>query len=240
MGKKSTREKLMDAAEVLFAERGFQATSVRAITQEAGVNLAALNYHFGSKAGLITEVFKRRIEPINRERLQLLHQFQSEAGDQAVSLEKIMEAFLAPALRISGKDLPATLFVKLMGRIHMEGSSLNSGGDDLNELRKSIMLNFREVFIIFHELLARALPHLNPEELLWRMSFNLGAMAHAMLMVHGQHPNPMLMVHERNPSPIEEVIIATGKTIRLTSENEEKVLKFLIRYTTAGSMAASE
>ena len=61
-----TRERLLDAAEVLFAENGFDATSVRAITTWADANLAAVNYHFQAKVVLITAVFERRIRPINR------------------------------------------------------------------------------------------------------------------------------------------------------------------------------
>ncbi len=229
MSKKSTREKLLDAAEILFAESGFETTSVRAITEKAGVNLAALNYHFGSKSGLIEAVFKRRIEPINQERLEMLQRFEAEAGDRPISLEKLMEAFLAPAIKVSGRELSAKLFIRLMGRIHMEGNSLDSGAEEMTETRRRIMLNFKEIFLVFRNLLSRALPDLDPEELLWRMSFNLGAMAHAMLMVHGKQPNPIV-----------EAINSPGSSVRLTSENEDKVLKFLIRYTTAGSMAASD
>ena len=229
MGKKSTRDKVLDAAEILFAEKGFDGTSVRAITEKAGVNLAALNYHFGSKSGLIEALFKRRIDPINKRRLEMLREFEAEAGISPVSLEKILEAFLAPALRVSGRNTSGSLFVRLMGRIHMEGNSLDSGAGGMSETRKKIMLNFKEIFLVFRNLLERALPDVDPEELLWRMSFNLGAMAHAMLMVHGKQPNP-----------IAEAINSSGSPVQLTSENEDKVLKFLIRYTTAGSMAASD
>ena len=120
MGKKSTRDKILDAAEILFAEKGFDGTSVRAITEKAGVNLAALNYHFGSKSGLIEALFKRRIDPINKKRLEMLREFEAEAGMNPVPLEKILKAFLAPALRVSERNTSGRLFVRLMGRIHME------------------------------------------------------------------------------------------------------------------------
>jgi AcrR family transcriptional regulator len=228
MGKKPTREKLLDAAEELFADRGFVTTSVRAITEKAGVNLAALNYHFGSKAGLIEAVFKRRIDPINIERLELLKQFEVEAGTHPVSLERIMEAFLAPAIILSRKNSPPKLFIRLMGRIHMESNSLDSGMEEISEIKRNIMLNFKEVFSIFRDMLARALPEVEPEELLWRLSFNLGAMAHTMMMVHGQQVNP-----------VSEALASMDSAALLSDDNEEKVLGYLIRYTAAGMRAVS-
>jgi AcrR family transcriptional regulator len=187
-----------------------------------------LNYHFGSKAGLIEEVFKRRIDPINLERLELLKQYQSEAGDQPVLLEKLIEAFLAPALLISGKDDSTRLFIRLMGRIHMESNSLDSGTEEISEAKRNIMLNFREVFSVFRSLLARALPEVDPEELLWRLTFTLGAMAHSMMMVHGNQVNP-----------ISEALSSMDHAARLSAENEDKVLEYLIRYTVAGLRAVS-
>jgi AcrR family transcriptional regulator len=229
MGKKSTREKLLDAAEVLFAEKGFATTSVRAITKKAGANLAALNYHFGSKAGLIEEVFKRRIDPINLERLELLKQYEAEAGGQPISLEKIMEAFLAPALEISGKNISTRLFIRLMGRIHMESNSLDSGMEEITEVKKRIMLNFKEIFLRFRELLVGALPDVDQEELLLRLSFTLGAMAHTMMMVHGNQNNP-----------VTEALSSMDSATQLSEGNEDKVVEYLIRYTVAGLRAGCE
>ena len=67
-----TRDRLLDTAERLFAERGVDATSLRHITTEAEANLASVNYHFGSKEALFRQIFARRIGPINEERLRLL------------------------------------------------------------------------------------------------------------------------------------------------------------------------
>ena len=85
-----TRERLLDAAEVLFAENGFDATSVRAITTWADANLAAVNYHFQSKVVLITAVFERRIRPINRQRLQLLEQACAQSAPWPPALEAVI------------------------------------------------------------------------------------------------------------------------------------------------------
>ena len=77
-----TKNDLLEAAEKLFAEHGFARSSLRAITREAGANLASVNYHFGSKEGLVRAVFARRLEPLNQERLALLDRcLESAAGD---------------------------------------------------------------------------------------------------------------------------------------------------------------
>jgi len=223
MAKQTTREKILDAAEILFAEKGFSTTSVREITRKAGVNLAALNYYFGSKAGLIEAVFKRRIDPINRDRLEMLRKFEAEAQDKPLSLEKILEAFLLPAFRMSDESQPARIFINLMGRIHMEASSLDSGNEEINRTKNNIMMNFKDVFIIFSGMLAKALPGVSREELFWRLSFTLGSMAHTMMLVHGKHSNP-----------VTEALSALERSEPLSPGNQDKVLSYLVRYTAAG------
>lgn len=226
MAKQTTRGKILDAAEILFAEKGFATTSVREITNRAGVNLAALNYHFGSKAGLIEAVFKRRIDPINRERLEMLRRFEAESGDEPLSLEKILEAFLLPAFRMSDDGLPPRIFINLMGRIHMEANSFDSGSDEINRIKNTIMAYFREVFIIFSGLLKNALPGLSREELFWRLSFTLGSMAHTMMLVYGKHSNPII-----------EALSSLDRSEPLSTDNQDRVLSFLISYTAAGLKA---
>src|ERR1700675_3405038 len=94
-----TKTKILNAAEKLFALNGFDATSLRDITAEAQVNLAAVNYHFQSKDSLIDAVILRRIEPVNRRRVEML-----DTAGPSPSVEQIVEAFLAPLLE---KDIPA-------------------------------------------------------------------------------------------------------------------------------------
>ncbi len=86
-----TKTRILDTAEKLFGENGFDATSLRDITAQADVNLAAVNYHFQSKDSLIDAVIARRIEPVNRRRLEML-----EAAGPNPTIEQIVEAFLAP------------------------------------------------------------------------------------------------------------------------------------------------
>jgi AcrR family transcriptional regulator len=91
----------MNTAERCFAEYGISAASIRTITGEARVNLGAVTYHFGSKENLIMAVFKRRMAPINQERVAMLAAAETEAGEASVSLRRIIEAIVVPQRRIT-------------------------------------------------------------------------------------------------------------------------------------------
>src|SRR5712664_2775130 len=114
-----TKTRILDAAELLFMEHGFEATSLRQLTSAAGVNLAAVNYHFGSKEELFQAVLTRRLDPMNQERIDLLDRVAREAGGKAPTCEKILFAMLIPALRLArdekrgGKN-----FLKVLGRAY--------------------------------------------------------------------------------------------------------------------------
>src|SRR5574340_767840 len=95
-----TKDRILDAAERLFAEHGFNGTSLRMITAAADVNLAAVNYHFRSKETLIEAVYKRRIGPANEKRLRMLDEYEAAAGDGAVPVENILRALVAPMLEL--------------------------------------------------------------------------------------------------------------------------------------------
>ncbi len=169
---RSTRERIVEAAEQLFAEQGFSATSLRNITAEAGVNLAAVNYHFGSKDELIRNVFARRLGPLNDERLAALSRAQRDAGEREPEIEKIIEAFVGPALRMS-RDPGGMRFIQLFGR------TLSQRNDDIHRMFTD---QFRQVLHRFSEALGRALPELPGEEIFWRMMFMIGSMAHTMAL----------------------------------------------------------
>src|SRR5258706_5167560 len=100
-----TKTRILDAAEQLFMEHGFEATSMRQLTSAAGVNLAAVNYHFGSKEELFQAVLTRRLDPMNQERIELLQKVEREAGGKPLSCENVLFAMLIPALRPS-RDQP--------------------------------------------------------------------------------------------------------------------------------------
>ena len=192
---RDTKERILDAAELLFAELGFAETSLRQITTQAGVNLAAVNYHFGSKEGLIEAVMARRLEPLNRARLELLDRAEQEAGDKGPSLESILEAFIGPPLRMKqATGETGTNFMRLMGH------AMNQPNERIVGL---VTGQFEEVLRRFAEALSGALPGLPREQVLWRMLFSVGVMTHTMVMAkHLGHLSRGLV----DPSDAEEVI----------------------------------
>lgn len=95
------KERILDAAEQLFARRGFYGVSLRDITQAAGVDVALVGYHFGGKRALFTAVFERRAEVLNRERLELLEAARRAALPAAPAIEAIVNAFSQPLLERS-------------------------------------------------------------------------------------------------------------------------------------------
>ena len=101
-----TRSRILDAAEVLFMEHGFDGTSMRMITGSAGVNLAAVNYHFGTKELLIQEVFRRRLTDLNNARVAVLDRMEAEAGGAPLKPSRIVDAFFGTALRMDASDAP--------------------------------------------------------------------------------------------------------------------------------------
>src|SRR5512137_1516959 len=100
-GATGTKERLFDAAEALFMEHGFEATSLRLITAAAEVNLAAVNYHFGSKEELFQAVLTRRLDPMNQARVDLLERYQAEVSPAALPCDRILGAMFIPALRLA-------------------------------------------------------------------------------------------------------------------------------------------
>lgn len=166
-----TKERILDTAERLFAEHGYAATSLRSIIAGAGVNLAAVHYHFHSKEALLEAVILRRSVPANQARLALLDQLESEAGDNPPALERVIEAFVAPTFRMArDPQSGGMLFMRLLGRLHAEG--------DL--LPRILTSHFGDVLKRFGSALRRALPNLPPQELFWRLNLAIGALAQTL------------------------------------------------------------
>src|SRR5258708_4104116 len=114
----TTKDRILNTAERLFARDGFEATSLRAITAEADVNLAAVNYHFQSKEALVEAVIGRRMGPVTARRLAMLDAYEASAGDAPLSIEKVMDAFFRPVVEMVGGN--AHEFVPLIGRLYTE------------------------------------------------------------------------------------------------------------------------
>ena len=162
----NTAERIMDAAEALFAEHGFAMTSLRQVTRRANANIAAVNYHFGSKDALLQAVFERRLVPLNQQRLDRLAVLQS--APEALQLESIIRAFIEPAIDMAANGVP---FVRLLGR---------SYGEAGRALRDTIHEHYRLVLDRYRHAVAITLPQLPDAELRWRLQFLLGAMSYSM------------------------------------------------------------
>lgn len=168
-----TKERILDAAEELFSERGFAATSTRDITSRAGVNLAAVNYHFGAKEELVREVFRRRFGALNAERLQRLEQAEARAAPGPVAVDDLVRALIAPALRLGAE--PGQACMRLMGRVHSEPATF------VAELVREHFAHVRQRFL---QALRRSAPDLPPTRVFLRVFFVIGAMAQTMVAQH--------------------------------------------------------
>jgi AcrR family transcriptional regulator len=161
-----TRTRILDAAEELFMRHGFEGTSMRLLTSRAGVNLAAVNYHFGSKDALIEAVFRRRLDPMNAERIAALDQLEDP------SAEDIIRAFVGPSLRLvedakgGGRN-----FIRLLGRTYSEPAK---------PIRALIGQMYAPTMERYKSALERALPQMPREELVWRMHFMFGTLAYTL------------------------------------------------------------
>jgi AcrR family transcriptional regulator len=173
MSQPDTRQRLLDAAEHLFSREGFHNTSLRTITAGAGVNVAAVNYHFGSKEALLEAVLDRRLVPLNNLRRNQLEGVRDEARSQGRRPEtrEVLRAFIEPAFRFRASGAGADAFMALAGRAIAEP-------DDT--LRNLFGLHMEPVFSLLLEVLGAALPSLSRETLLLRLHFVLGAMGHTL------------------------------------------------------------
>lgn len=168
----ATKDRILDAAEALFMEQGFSATSLRTITARAGVNLASVNYHFGSKEELIKAVFSRRLGPLNRERIAALDELERAAGAEPVAPERILEAFLWASLRLSRDPIRGgAVFLRLLGQAFTEPAEY---------MRNFLPEQYAEVVRRYKAAFARALPQVPEDELVWRLHFLFGAIAYSM------------------------------------------------------------
>jgi AcrR family transcriptional regulator len=167
-----TKTLILDAAEVAFADLGFDAASLRHIIALAGVNLAAVHYHFGSKEALLAAVFQRRIAPMSAERFARLDRIEQASGNGPLPLEGILEALIEPALQLArAPDKGGSAVVRLFGRTIAEPNEM---------LQKLLSQEFGETLRRFSSAFARALPDLPQPVLMWRIQFVIGAMGHVM------------------------------------------------------------
>jgi len=168
----STRQRILKVAERLFMTHGFQSTSMRQITAEAQVNLAAVNYHFGTKESLIQEVFRQRLSQLNQERLRALDALENAAAGKPVKPTRILDAFFGTLLRMAAAEGTSdTVFLRLLGRTLTEPTEF---------ARTLVAPEYQLVLKRYKQALFKALPDVPKAEIVWRFHFMLGATAYAI------------------------------------------------------------
>ncbi|MFT7516635.1 MAG: AcrR family transcriptional regulator [Myxococcota bacterium] len=159
----ATKRKILDAAQTLFAQHGYENTSLRQITAAAEVNLAAVNYHFGGKEPLLFELVNLTIKPINIERLQRLDSLPDDYG-----IEDVVRCFLEPAINAlsNNHNMPC-----ILGQAHREQN---------RSLQEHIAHEMRPIAMRFIDAIQRRLPHLAADQILARGEFMIGCLLHVL------------------------------------------------------------
>ncbi|MFP1679059.1 TetR/AcrR family transcriptional regulator [Alloalcanivorax sp. C16-2] len=165
------RDRILDASELLFAERGYAGTTLREVADAAEVTQALINYYFGSKYGLFQEVFLRRGKRISDQRLERLHDLEQR---DALSVTDIVRAFLIPTLELRG-SVAGRAFIRLQARLHTEPPEISY------ELRNEAYNQSTQAFV---EAFRKALPSLSERDAYWRVTLMIGAYMYAFSDTH--------------------------------------------------------
>ena len=161
----STKNKILDAAETLFAAHGFSETSLRVITARAGVNLASVNYHFGSKKILIEAVFERFMTAFTES--LMAEMVEMEQKTEEIEVSSVLSTLVRPLITIDRvRPGGSSVFMKLLGRAYAETQG---------HIRRFAMQRYSHVLTRFTRLLHKASPDTHPSEMFWRLHFMLGA-----------------------------------------------------------------
>jgi AcrR family transcriptional regulator len=167
-----TRTRILDVAEELFMQHGFEATSMRLLTSRAGVNLAAVNYHFGSKDALIEALFRRRLDPMNAARVAELDKLEADMAGRPAAAADLIRAFISPSMRmVEDARAGGRNFVRLLGRTYTEPAK--PVRVLIGQLYAPAMERYKAAF-------ERALPNMPREELVWRIHFMFGTLAYTL------------------------------------------------------------
>ena len=172
-GKDDTKERIMLAAESLFAERGFESVSLRDITTEALANVAAVNYYFGTKDALIDELITQGNAPLLSARMKLLDAAEKKYQIGIVPVEVVLDAVMRPMLmQIEDHGDRRDIYCKFMGRCMTERGT---------NLPKPVILGAQRLIKRMIGLLTDALPEDEPEVLIWKIHFSFGVLGHTLM-----------------------------------------------------------
>jgi len=196
----STKQAILDAAEELFARKGFHATSLRSLTGKAGVNLAAVNYHFGSKEALIEAVIKRRLLPLNEIRAQRLEEVRERAAQakRPPDPRAALRAFVEPTLAFSRSGPGPGSFTTIIGRALAESDQT---------VMPVFLQHIQPLYDRLFTTLCEALPEVPRSEVYWRLHFCLGAIIHTMKMVKIPMQAPVEVDCTTNTEELTEMLL---------------------------------
>ncbi len=174
------KRKLLAAAEKLFAEKGFDLVSVRDVSEAAKMNVAAVNYHFGSRAALLATVILHHVTPLQEQQLKRLNEAERRANGDVISIEGILHAMIQPIIsNPHAIKLSQNIHYQLVSRIFTDNGA-------------SLSLSQREVYLRvndrFKSSLETVLPTVDPKNLAIRFHFIQGALAHLLLRVESLAP----------------------------------------------------
>jgi AcrR family transcriptional regulator len=191
----------MDVAETLFAENGFEGTSLRMITAAARVNLASVNYHFGSKEELFHRVFHRRLVQLNQARVRALDELESSVEGRPLTPRAILEAFFSPALQmVSDQRNGGATFMRLLGRTYTSPAHF-AGQFMASEYAETLQRYLTAAY--------RAMPTIPKAEIAWRLHFMTGAATYAI-------------------SGIDALALVTGEADQGPQQLKERLLTFFL------------
>ncbi|MFW1677824.1 TetR/AcrR family transcriptional regulator [Pontibacter sp. JAM-7] len=175
MAYKGTPSSIVEAAETLFAEQGFNETTVRQITHRAGVNLASINYHFGSKKGLIQAVAEKFLTPLCNSLERMLNDFQVHSSED-IALEDLLEILMRALLSVHHENLHAlSVFMRLLELAYMKSQE---------ELRGFLLQRYQSKLQPYFKLLHDSAAPMEDDEFFWRLHFLLGSITFTLSNFH--------------------------------------------------------
>jgi AcrR family transcriptional regulator len=167
----SVRDRILDVAQMLFADHGYTGASTRAIALAAGVNLAQLHYYFGSKRDLFRAAYMRGAEQVTAARRRALDGAKATWPDGRIPVEVLVRAFVTPFM-LNGKTPEGRATMRMHAR-------LNTEPDDIS--REVLSTVYDDTTLAYVEAFRAVLPHLPPEVLYWRLYFMMGAYRYTLL-----------------------------------------------------------
>lgn len=176
MSQSKTARQIQAAAETLFAEQGFAETTMRQITTAADVNLASVNYHFGSKQGLIQAVAESYLHPLCKYIEDAIHERLSLNSDDTVTLNELIEMLMRGLLQVHNHNTHAlSMFSRLLDLAYMKNQE---------ELRTYLLGLYRSRLAVFLDLLRQDSSPMDDDEFFWRLHFLLGSMVFTFSNIH--------------------------------------------------------